>query len=346
MITIARRTLFLAVLPLLAGCGSKKPVLHVYNWDDYIKPGLVARFEQQHGCRVVIDTYESNESMLARLQSGATGYDIIVPTTYMVEIMHKADMLQELDHSKLPHLSEIDLEFTSGISAFDTEMRWSVPYMAAATGIGYIKGRVSNPEASWSMFERPDLKGRTTLLNDMREVIGAALKHLGYSLNTTDVNQLGEAGNVVLKWRSQIAKFEGDQYNAGLASEEFLLCHGYAGDVLQAQEENDKVDFLIPKEGAAIGLDSLVIPKNAPQPALAHAFIDFLCQPSHAAENMEEIYYLAPNTGAYALVDEELRANPSIFLDPETRAKCEVIHDLGEDNAKYIQVWDHIKAGR
>jgi spermidine/putrescine transport system substrate-binding protein len=195
------------------------------------------------------------------------------------------------------------------------------------------------------MFERSDLKGRMTLLNDMREVIGAALKSLGHSLNTTDENELGEAGEVVLKWKANIAKFEGDQYNAGLESEEFFLCHGYAGDILQAKKENDKIEFLIPREGTAIGLDALVIPKDAPSPGLAHSFIDFLCEPANAAENMAYIYYLAPNTGAYALVSEELRSNPAVFITPEIRENCEVIRDLGPANAKYTKVWDQIKAG-
>lgn len=340
----ARLVLAASVAFALAGCGEKKPVLHVFNWGDYLSPDLVQRFEREQGCRVVVDIFDSNESMLAKLQAGATGYDVIVPSSYMVRIMEREGMLQPLDHSLLPNLEHIDPVYLSE-TAFDKEMAHSVPYMMAPTALAYIEGKVEAPEPSWRMLNRPELKGRVTILDDARETIGAALKALGHSLNTLDDAELEAARDLVIEWKQHIAKFESDQYRAGLASEEFLLVHGYSGDLFQAQESNEDIVIVVPGEGTSISCDDLVIPAGAPRPDLAHAFINFLCDPEVAAENMEHIYYLAPNTGAYELVSEELRAEPAIFIDPLVRGRSEVIEDLGpEGNAKYAAIWDQIKA--
>jgi spermidine/putrescine transport system substrate-binding protein len=197
---------------------------------------------------------------------------------------------------------------------------------------------------SWRLFDREDLKGRITLLNDMRETIGAALKSLGYSLNTTDEAQLARARDVVIRWKRNAAKFENEQYKSGIASGEFLLVHGYSGDILQVERENDDVAFLIPEEGTSIACDELVIPMAARETALAHAWINFLHDPDVAAENTRFLSYLCPNRAAYEKLGDEIRKNPAIFLDPKVRAKSEVVRDLGPDNAKYVRVWDAIKA--
>jgi len=335
-----------AILALAAaGCGrGDRPVLHVYTWADYVKPELVRRFEAEFKCRVVIDTFDSNEAMYAKLKAGATGYDLLFPSSYMVKVMHDQDMLQPLDHSQLPNLAHIDPDYLK--VALDPGMAHSVPYMLTYTGIAYLDGRVADPEPTWAMFDRADLGGRATMLNDMRETIGAALKFLGYSLNTADQGELEQARDVVLRWRRNLAKFENEQYKSGIASAEFLLVHGYSGDILQAQEENGDIVFVLPKEGFSISCDDMVIPRGARQTDLAHAFINFLHDPRVAAENSEFIYYVCPNLPSYALLPEEMREDPAMFPPPEIRAKGEVIADLGEDQPKYARIWDQIKAGR
>lgn len=326
------------------GCGRKeKAVLHVYTWADYVKPELVQRFEQENNCQVVIDTFDSNEAMYAKIKAGATGYDLLFPSSYMVKLMNDQGMLQPLDHALLPNLSHLDPDYLK--VALDPKMDHSVPYMLTYTGIAYLKSRVPNPEASWAMFDREDLKGRVTMLDDMRETIGAALKFLGYSLNTSDDKQLEEAKEVVLRWRKNLAKFENEQYKSGIASSEFLLVHGYSGDILQVQEENEDIAFVLPREGFSISCDDMVIPQGAKQAALAHAFINFLHDPAVAAENCEFISYLCPNQDCYALLPEEMRDDPAVFPPAEIRAKGEVIADLGEVQAKYVKIWDQIKGG-
>lgn len=330
---------------LLASCGDKKPELHLYTWDDYLNPDLITAFEEQHGCRLVVDIFDSNEAMLAKLKAGATGYDVLVPSSYMVKILAQEKMIVELDPKKLPNLQHVDTEYLTNL-AFDKTMKWSVPYMLAPSGIAWVSDRVKNVEPTWAMFEREDLKGRMTLLNDSRETIGAALKFLGHSLNTVDETEIAAAKGLVIKWKRNIAKFESDQYDGGLASSEFFLSHAYAGDAFQAQEDNEAIEFAVPREGTSIACDDLVISANAPNPELAYAFVNFLTDPANAAVNMEYIYYLAPNKSAYDLVSDEFKENDALFLDDETMKKCEMIDDLGAANAIYNKAWDEIKAAQ
>lgn len=185
-----------------------------------------------------------------------------------------------------------------------------------------------------------------TLLNDSREAIGAALKTLGFSINTVDPAQIGQARDLVISWKKNLAKFESDQYDSGLASAEFFVSQAYAGDAFQAQEDNEAIDFVLPKEGTSVACDDLVVSKDAPNPELAHAFINFLTEPANAAVNMEYIYYLAPNKSAYELVSQEFREIDALFLDEETMKKCEVIDDLGENNRLYNEAWDLVRAAQ
>ena len=326
-----------------AGCAEQKPVLHIYTWSDYVKPELVQRFEQENNCRVVIDTYDSNESMYAKLKAGATGYDLLFPSSYMVKIMDEQGMLQKLNPEWIPNRKNIDSVYLD--MALDPAMEHSVPYTVTITCLGYLGSRVENFEPSWAMLDRADLKGRMTMLNDHRETIGAALKYLGYSLNTLDDQQLAEAKEVVLRWKKNLAKFENEQYKNGLASGEFLLTHGYSGDLMLVQSENEDIQIAVPAEGAALSFDDMAIPVGALQPELAHRFINFVLDPRVAAELTEFIYFLCPNEVSYQYLSEEIRQDPILFPPPEVVEKLEMIGDLGDQNVKYTQLWDAIKAG-
>ncbi len=333
-----------AAVILSLGCGKETAVLHVYTWADYIKPEIVARFEKDNVCEVVIDTFDSNEAMYAKIKAGAVGYDVITPTSYMVSLLQAQGLLHPLDKSYLPNIVHVDPDYLK--IALDQSMDHSVPYMLTNTGIAYLKSKVKDFEPTWAMFDRADLKGRMVMLNDMRETIGGALKFLGYSLNSTSEEELAKARDVVLRWKKNLAKFENEQYKTGLASGEFLLVHGYSGDILQVQAENKDIAFAMPREGGTISCDDLVIPKSAKQVKLAHAFINRLHDPAVAAQNSNFTRYLCPNKEAYPLLDAVIRDNPGIFLPPELRARCEVLADLGADLAKWVKVWDEIKAAR
>jgi spermidine/putrescine transport system substrate-binding protein len=334
-------TLALCTLLLATGC-ARKPALYVYNWTDYMNPDLIHQFEKEFNCRVVLDFYDSNETMYAKIKAGGTGYDIIFPSGYMISIMQQQGMLQPLDLSLIPNTRHIDhliLDITQ-----DREMKYSVPYMAGSTGIGYQKSRVPDFEPTWAMFDREAYKGRITMLNDMRECIGAALKFLGYSYNSTNDAELAAARDVVIRWKRNLAKFESDQYKNGLVSSEFLITHGFSGDVLQVMAENDGIGFVVPHEGTSVAVDAMVIPAASKQTGLAHAFIDFMHRPEVAAANILFVHYRCPNLAAYELLDPKVRADESIFLPDAVMKRCEVIQDLGKDNAKFVAIWDAIRA--
>jgi spermidine/putrescine transport system substrate-binding protein len=341
---VSRRLAVAAALLSLAGCARHERVLHVYTWADYVKPELVLRFEREQRCAVVIDTFDSNEAMYAKLKAGAGGYDVITPSSYMVQVMHRQGMLLRLDHRKLPNLANVDPEVLR--LAIDPKMEHSAPYMMTITGIAYLRSKVAGFRPSWAMFGRADLAGRMTMLADMRETIGAALKYLGYSLNSTDPAQLAAARDVVVGWKRNLAKLENEQYKSGLASGEFLLVHAYSGDILQVQGENADIAFAVPEEGGSLACDDLVIPRPSRQTELAYRFIDFLHDPAVAAENTEAIGYVCPNRPSYALLSPRARANPVLAMPPELRARCEVIADLGVANAAYARIWDEIKAAQ
>lgn len=316
--------------------------LTVFTWADYLSDDAKESFEKAHNCRIVIDTFDSNESMLAKLESGATGYDILVPSSYAVQALKRRGMLQPLDHAKLPNIKHIDTDYLS--KALDPRMELSVPYMMAPTCLAYLASKVADPEESWALLGRSNLKGRVTLLDDMREVLGAALKFLGHSLNSTDPAELAAARDVAIGWKANIAKFENEQYKSGLASGEFHLVQGYAGDLIQASDENDDIRIFIPKEGASFPCDDLCIPKDAKEPDLAHKFIDHLSSPDVAAENMEWIGYRAPNKGAYPILSEDFRGSPVLFPPAELFAKCEPIADLGDKLPLWTAEWDKVKS--
>lgn len=317
--------------------------LTIFTWVDYLSDQARESFEKAHNAKVVIDTFDSNESMLAKLEVGAAAYDIVVPSSYAVAALHRKKLLQNLNHQLLPNLSHIDTDYLT--KALDPRMEYSVPYLIGPTCIAYLDSRVPNAEPSWNLFDRSDLKGRITLLDDMREVIGAALKSLGHSLNSTNPSELAAAREVVLRWTANIAKFENEQYKTGIVSGEFDLVHGYAGDLIQVSEENPDMRIIVPREGSSIPCDDLCIPANAKEVDLAHAFINHLCDPAVSAENMEYLGYRAPNRSAYNQLSEDFRGSPVLFPPAELFAKCEPIGDLGDQLALWTAEWDKIKAG-
>lgn len=328
----------------LVACGggeSAKPVLHVFTWADYVEPGLVKQFEAAHDCRVVIDTFDSNEAMYAKLKAGASGYDVVFPSSYYVSVMMPREMLQPLQHGLLPNLVHVDRDYVTQLP--DPDMRVSVPYTTSYTGIGYLS-QLGDLEPTWQHFYNQAWRGRMTLLGDMRETIGSALKANGFSLNSTDDAELAIARDTVIAWKANIAKFENEQYKFGLASGEFQLVHGYSGDILQARRDNPEIHFLFPKEGFPLTCDQMVIPTEADNPTLAHHFINFLLDPQVSAKNAAYIGFACPNTGAYPLLPENLRNDP-VFLPPlEVRQRGEFLRDLGEANAKYADIWNQIRS--
>jgi spermidine/putrescine transport system substrate-binding protein len=316
--------------------------LRVFTWADYLEPSLAAQFEKENSCKLQIDTFDSNEAMYAKLSAGATGYDVLVPSSYMVKTLARENRLLTLDHAKLPNIKHLDADYLK--RSLDPDLKHSVPYMMAPTCLAWLASKVNDPAPSYSMLRRAELKGRITMLDDMREVLGAALCSLGFSLNSKDAAQLSQAAAVAKAWKPNIAKFENEQYKSGIASGEFHLVQGYAGDLFQVAEENEDIVIRIPVEGTAFSCDDLCIPKDAKSVDLAHRFIDFVTLPENAAKNMEFIKYRAPNKTAYRLLSEDFRGNEALFPPDEVFAKCEPIDDLGDALALWSRTWDEVKA--
>jgi len=335
----------LSVALLFAGGGRQEvPKLYVYNWSDYIDEEVITSFEESYNVEVVLDYFDSNESMYAKINAGATGYDVIFPTSYMVSIMQSQGLLAPIQQDRIPNLVNLDPRYLN--FAAQPALSYSVPYMISTTGIGYLSSQVGEDFIpSWSVFGDSRFRGRMTMLNDMRETIGAALKYLGYSMNTTNPSELEAAGDLLLEWKENLAKFEAEAYKNGLVSGEFRVAHGYNGDIYQVMEENDDILFGIPIEGTTLSVDEMVILESSQNKELAHDFINFLLDAEIAAQNTNYVYFLAHNVSAYELMDEEILEDPGIFLNEDVLAKSEPLLDLGETNSLYIRVWDRVKVG-
>ena len=256
--------LALCLAVALWGCGQSKPVLNVYMWSDYIDLDLVKEFEQKYDCKVVIDIFDSNEFMYSKLKAGGSGYDIIQPSSYMAKIMYEQKMIEKLDHSKLPSIKNVNKAYLDNL-AIDKKMEYSVPYMIGFTCIAYNKDKLGKLPETWDVFANEKLKGRMTMLNDMRETIGAALLFKGHSINTTDEKHLAEAKEQILKWKKNLAKFDNEVYKVGIRSGEFQIVQGYSGDLFQVFEEAPELTWMCPKEGFSMCCDDWAIPVTAGQ---------------------------------------------------------------------------------
>ncbi|MDY5583735.1 MAG: spermidine/putrescine ABC transporter substrate-binding protein [Candidatus Merdousia sp.] len=327
---------------LISGCGPAKPALNVYMWSDYIDMDLVREFEKQNDCKVVIDIFDSNEFMYSKLKAGGTGYDVILPTTYMAKVMFDQNMLEKLDHSKLPNLKYINPNYLADL-ALDKKMEYSVPYMLGFTCVAYNKEKCGTLPETWDVFSNEKFAGKMTLLNDHRETIGAALFFLGKSMNDTNDADLAKAKEVLLKWKKNLAKFDNELYKVGIQSGEFLVVQGYSGDLFQVFAEAPNLTYMCPKEGISMSCDDWVIPATAKNKELAYKFINFLCDPKNAAKNMEFTCYSAPIPEARKYVSEENKNHPGMFLPDDLYKRGELIRDLGEDNAKFNALWDAVK---
>ena len=320
-----------------------------YNWSDYIGPEIYGLFEEETGITVVEDNFSSNEELLAKLQGGAAGYAVIVPSDYTVSIMAEEGMLAELDHDKIPNLKNLSEKFQN--VPFDPGNKYCVPYQWGTTGIGYLDGEVEEP-TSWSIIFEPvegsPTYGRTTMLDDVREAFAAALVYLGYDINTTDEAKMEEAKKLLIQAKPGLSGFDSDTFEDLLASGENLIAHGWSGDFLMAQEDNENVAYTIPKEGGVVWVDNMCIPASAtPEEKLAaEMFIDFILRPDIGAMVSEYNWYASPNAAAEENLDEEFLTDPTVYPPEEVLEKLQYIKPLGEAESIYQRMWDEVKSAQ
>ena len=337
--------IFILILPFsLRWFLHSKNILYVYMWSDYIKKDLVQQFEQKHNCRVIIDTYDSNEAMFTKLRLGGAGYDLVFPSNYFLDLMEKEKMLRTIDEKLIPNLSNVDWHLVKKFELPTTQ--FGIPYMVSFSGIAWRRDKLKKNPSSWDIFESRRLRGRATMLNDPRETIGAALRYLGFSANTSSADEIEKAKILLLVWTTNLAKLESEQYKNGIASAEYLVCHAYNGDTMQLAVDNPNIDFAFPKEGSLVSFDFVAILRDAPNPILAHTFINFLHDPKIAAQNMEFTKFRCVNLPARKLLPENLRFSEILYPESNPNLSFECIRYKGKARKLYLKAWDEIKSSK
>lgn len=341
---------------LMGASAQAQDKLHLYNWNNYLAPETVKRFEASCKCQLVQSYYGDNEEMLAKLAAGAKGYDLIVPTGNALQSLIKQGALKPLDKSKLPNFKNLNPQYLN--TDFDKGNVYSVPYAYTITLIGYNEQKLKElniPVDSWATIFDPailaKIKGKVTVLDSANELMAAALKYLGYSANDTDEKHWQEARNVILKAKPYWAAFNGTSYIKGLTVGDIWLVHGYSSDIFQADLDAQKagrkfrIRHALPKEGAVLALDSLVIPKDAPRPDLAHQFINFMLDGKNGAELTNLVGSGNPNSAAVSFIKPDIAKNPAIFPDQATSAKLEMLKDLNSKQRRALnRIWTEIRA--
>ena len=338
-----------AVAGLMSACGqspsadsrTSRPVLHYFTWSDYVGPDIIQEFERREQASVVIDTFSSNEELLAKLQSGATGYDVVVPSDFMVAIMIQQGLLSELDQQELPNAGVLEPHL-QGLH-FDPEGRYSVPYLWGTVGIGYDSAVIAPVPDSWSILWDPRYKGRISMLNDQREVFGAVLRSMGESMNSTDPHVIDAAKDQLLRQKPLVKTYTSDHYDQLLASGEVLLAHGWGGPMARAMAERPSIRYVVPKEGATLWADCLVVLRTAPQKRLAMRISNFLMEPEIAARTSERLRFASASRGARKLVSASTRDNPAIYPPVDQLDRLEWMRDVGRAIRLYDRAWTELK---
>jgi len=314
--------------------------LDVYNWPYYLDRDILAKFEKEHNCKVNYKEFPTNEDLLNDIENTSTKWDVIFPTDYMVEIMISRGLLSEIDKSKLTNFENLDDNFL--YKSYDIENKYSLPFGWACTGIGYNKSQVKDAD-SYKIFWDEQYKNRIGLLDDIRFTIAMPLLMRGYSINTTNKEELSDIESLLLKQKPLVKAYNSDNYIDLLKSGEVHLVYGYGTDIIQASRIDPNLSFVIPKEGGVLYIDNMCIPKKSDNKELAHKFIDFLLNAENAANIINEKWFVVPNKAAKSLVNKEILNNEGVFPPDSVLLKCQMLHDLGDEIRLYENIWKRLK---
>lgn len=339
--------------------------VHLYNWNDYFAEDTLAKFQERTGIRPVLDLYDANDVLEAKLFAGSSGYDLVFPTARPFAARHiSAGLYQPLDKSKLPGFDKLDPAIMESLSDVDPGNQYLVPYMWGTTGLGLNLGKVKEALGTdegldtWALIFDPEKASKLagcgiSMLDDPTEAFSAALAYLGKDPNSRSNADLEAATELLNKARPHIRYFHSSQYISDLANGDLCVAHGYSGDILQAKsraEEAGKgveIGYRIPREGAVLWTDVMAIPKDAPNPDAAHAFIAFILDPAVVADISNFVFYANPNPASTPMLDESLRTDPGIYPSDEVKQKLFVLKTPEDKVMRNLnRLWTRIKAQR
>ena len=339
----------LAVLSLLTGCGStsgENGEVIVFNWGEYIDPETLSLFEKETGIKVVYEEFDTNETMYPKVETGASAYDVICPSDYMIQKMIDNDLLAEINFDNIPNVKNIGEQYFEQSKEFDPENKYSVPYCFGTVGILYNKTMVPDPVESWSILWDEKYADNILMQDSVRDAFMVALKLNGHSMNTLDESQLQTAKNSLIEQKPLVQAYVIDQVRDKMIGDEAALGVIYSGEAIYTQRENENLEYVVPKEGTNVWIDSWVIPKNAPNKENAEKFIDFMCREDIALMNFEYITYSTPNVAAQALIeDEDIKNSKIAFPDLSQYENLETFQYLGsEGDDLYNSLWKEVKS--
>ncbi len=314
--------------------------LNFYNWTDYVAPNkTIPGFEKESGIKVTYDNYTSNDELLAKLQTGGTGFDLIVPTDSYLPRLKKGGLVEQLDLSLIPNIKNLDERFLN--AAYDPGNKYSVPWQWGTTGLGFDKKKVGGDVTDWNAFELPGVRGQSSFLREARDAFAMALVVLGKDPNSVNEDELDSARDWLLELKKKVKTITSD-YKAPLISGELILAQAYSGDVFQAQVTNEDLEYAIPTSGGLQWVDAMMIPKGAPHPHNAHAFINYILEPKVGAALTNYVSYGSPNKAAEPFIDKEILQNPLIYPPADVMAKLAFQKDLGDDELLYSDRWTEV----
>lgn len=300
----------------------------IFNWGEYIDPSLLKQFEQETGIHVIYETFDSNESMLTKIEQGGTTYDIAIPSEYMIEVMQEKSLLQPLQKDLLANLEHIDSDFLN--LPFDPHNQYSVPYFWGTVGIAYNPTSLNGKTITdWNDLWDSSLRNELLLVDSAREVIGMGLNYLGYSLNSIEPTELAKATDILQQLTPNVKAIVGDEAVQLMVQGEANVALTWSGQAAQMMEDNEQIEYVIPQGGSNIWFDNIVIPATAANIDGAHAFINFLLEPEIAAQNAEYVGYATPNLTALQFLDETVIHDQRFYPKEEVRQRLEVYRNLG-----------------
>jgi spermidine/putrescine transport system substrate-binding protein len=313
------------------GTTGDKSTLYVYSWTNYTDPELLRDFQSKTGIQVVVDNYDSNETMLAKMQAGGgSQYSVIFPSDYMVTQMVELGMLTELDQSRLRGLATLKPQWQN--PSYDPNNAHSVPATWGTTGFVFDPTRLPGEMRGWDyLFDnQAQLTRQITLINDVREVMGSVLRFLGYSFNSENASELEAAYKKLVELKPAIANFLTNGWEDQIASGDLSVSMAYSTDALSLMAEAPNLKYIVPESGSSLWTDTIVIPKTAPHPDAAYEWINYFLNPENNANLVSRLKFATPNQAAFDLLPSELKEDPNLFPPEEVLAKCERIAPVSE----------------